>query len=112
VVSCVGTKIFPTFDKTCTSAADCVIGEHMISRCGSLQFIGMNAAEQARFVADEATCHHQYFLQYGPGGGCPPSATRAEDGQSSFDVSKIVVECQSNQCLTKCQSNQCLTSVK
>ena len=90
------TRAFPTFDKTCTSAGDCVIGIHQSDCCGSRQAIGMNETEQARFSADEATC----VAQYSPGCECPPAFPLAEGGQSAFDGKTIVVECQSNQCIT------------
>jgi hypothetical protein len=95
VVMCKVTSTFPMFDKTCTSASDCVIGVHQTDCCGSTQAIGMNEAEQARFTADETTCVAQYAMC-----GCPAYFTVAEDGQRATDGKTIVVECQSSQCMT------------
>ena len=96
VVMCSGSNIsFPTFDKTCTSPADCAIGIHQTNCCGATLAIGMTKAEQARFAADEKICIDQYPLC-----GCPAIPTITEDGQSADPGKMIVVECQSNRCMT------------
>lgn len=96
LVMCTGaTPSFPTFSKTCTGAADCVIGIHQINCCGSKKALGISQAEQARFDADEKICEAQY-----PGCGCAAAPTVAEDGKTEDIGKMIVVECQANQCTT------------
>lgn len=87
---------FPSFDKSCATPADCVIGVHQINCCGSTLAIGMNRAEQARFTADEQACASQY-----PHCACAQTAT-AEDGQSALGKD-VVVLCRSGQCMTAVQ---------
>lgn len=96
LVMCTGaTPSFPSFDKTCTLAADCFIGIHQINCCGSMKAIGMNKAEKTRFATDEKLCESQY-----PGCGCAATPTVAEDGMSESGTKVITVECQASKCMT------------
>lgn len=95
-VMCSGPSVvFPTFDKTCSIAADCAIGVHQTSCCGATQAIGMANAELTRFTADEKVCVDQY-----PACACPATPTVAEDGHTPVAGQAIVVECQSRMCMT------------
>jgi hypothetical protein len=87
--------MFPTFDKTCTMAADCATALHMVSCCGTLTAIGINVAEKPAFTAAETTCEMQY-----PGCGCAQSPTTTEDGKTSMDDTQIQVGCTNGQCMT------------
>lgn len=96
VVMCTGaTPSFPSFDKTCSTAADCFIGLHQINCCGSIKAIGINQAEKSRFAADEKICESQY-----PGCGCPGAPTVAEDGKFESGTRMIGVECPAGKCMT------------
>jgi hypothetical protein len=90
-----GMSVFPTFNKSCGVPADCVIGLHQTSCCGSMVALGLNQAEKARFDADEKICDAMY-----PGCGCAAAPTAAEDGQMVSTGKTIVVDCQAGQCLT------------
>lgn len=96
VVMCAGAMpSFPSFAKTCVTAADCLIGTHQINCCGAMKALGINQAEKDRFAADEKICEGQY-----PGCGCPAAPTVAEDGQFADIGKMIVVECQATKCMT------------
>jgi hypothetical protein len=87
---------FPTFDKTCTTAADCAIGVHQTDCCGSTIAIGLARVDQVRFAADEQVCAADF-----PKCACPERAT-AEDGQSTLGKA-VVVACQASRCMTAAQ---------
>jgi hypothetical protein len=87
--------MFPTFDKTCAAAADCVVALHQVNCCGTLTAIGINAAEASAFAAAEMTCQMQY-----PGCGCASTPTTTEDGKMSMDDTQIQVGCMNGQCST------------
>ena len=87
--------MFPTFDKTCAMATDCVTALHMVNCCGTLTAIGINATEKSAFDAAEATCEMQY-----PACGCAQFPTTTEDGKMSMDDMQIQVGCTNGQCLT------------
>ena len=89
---------FPTFDKTCSSVADCAYAIHQTNCCGATVAIGFNKAEQARFAADEKTCVDQYPLC-----GCPATPTMTEDGRAATPGATIVVQCPSGKCMTTLQ---------
>src|SRR5262249_45697020 len=75
-VHCVGPNAsFPTFDKTCTTVADCTLVGHTTSCCGSGIIMAINKGETARFQAAEAVCDRQY-----PACGCAAQGVSAEDG--------------------------------
>jgi hypothetical protein len=96
IVCAVSASEFPSFDKTCATPADCVIGVHQFNCCGSTIALGMNRVEQDRFAGAEQTCAEQY-----PRCACAQTAT-AEDGRSTFGGT-VVVACQSSQCMTAVQ---------
>jgi hypothetical protein len=75
-VRCTGAnQSFPTFDKTCTTEADCVLVRHTTSCCGDQLIMAINGGEQARFQNAESICSQQY-----PGCGCASQGPTAEDG--------------------------------
>jgi hypothetical protein len=85
---------FPTFDKSCDAATDCLIGLHQVDCCGSLVAIGIRASERDRFQADEARCVAMY-----PGCDCAGRPTLAEDGHTgTYD--RLVVRCDGGRCMT------------
>jgi hypothetical protein len=96
-VSCTGQNpTFPAFDKICERADECFVAFHMVSCCGSQVAIGVSNVDRDRFAADEAVCESQY-----PACGCPPGPTQAEDGNTTIDNNRIVVQCTSaRQCAT------------
>jgi hypothetical protein len=95
-VMCTGTVgVFPTFDKTCAVADDCIIGIHQTNCCGATTAIGLTKVEQSRFAAAEQLCMSQY-----PPCACPATPTVAEDGRNPIAGQSIVVECQSRKCMT------------
>ncbi|HEY6179452.1 MAG TPA: hypothetical protein VIX73_33585 [Kofleriaceae bacterium] len=99
VVMCGASNVmFPTFDKTCSSVADCAYAIHQSNCCGATLAIGLNKAEQTRFAADEKTCVDQY-----PICGCPATPTITEDGQAATPGKTIIVQCQSGKCMTTVQ---------
>lgn len=98
VVQCSGAApSFPSFNKSCAVAADCIVAVHQINCCGSQRALGVNLAEKARFDADEKVCRAQY-----PRCGCPTLPTVADDGKSSQrgDGSDIGVGCSAGACAT------------
>lgn len=75
-IRCTGSnQTFPTFDKTCTSEANCVLVHHTTSCCGSQLIMAINQSEQARFRSAESICDQQY-----PACGCASQGPTAEDG--------------------------------
>lgn len=97
-VRCTGPDpAFPTFDKGCSSDANCVLVRHTTSCCGSQLFMGINHAELARFQAAESICDSQY-----PACGCASQGADAEDGTMVpwGSESRIVVSCNNGVCLS------------
>lgn len=86
----------PAFSKACSAKSDCVVVTHTIDCCGTGKAIGLNAADQAAFVAEEKKCAATY-----PGCGCPTGPTHTEDGsQAPWGASAIDVDCVAGVCLT------------
>lgn len=85
-------QVFPEFDRSCTTAQDCIIALHT-DCCGPLA-IGLNKSEADAFAAAEAQCGMQ----------CPPlgcdHAILAEDGNTAPDPSAVQVDCVAMQCAT------------
>jgi hypothetical protein len=97
-VLCTGPDpVFPTFQKGCTTDANCVRVSHTTSCCGSELVMGINHAELARFQAAESICDAQY-----PGCGCASQGANAEDGTLVPWGSEnlIVVSCDNGVCLS------------
>jgi len=87
--------MFPAFDKTCAMATDCAVALHMVSCCGTLSAIGINATQKAAFDEAEAVCEMQY-----PGCGCAQGPTMTEDGKTNLNNVEIQVGCMNGQCMT------------
>jgi hypothetical protein len=95
-VQCTATPpVFPAFDKSCATPADCVIKLHMINCCGTQIAIGINASQSAAFDQAEALCDAMY-----PGCGCAQGPTKADDGKEATDISMIKVDCKAGACST------------
>jgi hypothetical protein len=88
--------VFPSFDRTCSVATDCVIGTVQVDCCGSLIVTGINELEEQRFTDAAALCNSQFPLC-----GCPTQSTRADDGTREGAFSgPAIVQCVSNTCQT------------
>src|SRR4029079_4071961 len=61
-------QVFPTFDKSCTTLAECIPKLHIVDCCGTRLAIGLNASQNAAFNQAEAICD----AMYSAGGGCGP----------------------------------------
>lgn len=93
-VSCVGAdRWFPTFDRTCVQAADCVLVLHQADCCGTTLALGIGAGQQAAFDAAEAQCRAQYPLC-----DCAPAPTVADDGLTATDPASLGVACRAGRC--------------
>lgn len=82
-------------DRSCTTAADCFGGGHVISCCGQVHFVGFRGAEQARFQALEAACDATY-----PPCGCAAQEPLADDGSRLRWDQQPGVTCQQGVCTT------------
>lgn len=85
----------PSFDKCCETAADCALVYHQRDCCGSMNAIGVNSDEVARFDELHPECRGSY-----PGCGCPAMNTLAEDGSTADIGQTITVDCVQNACVT------------
>lgn len=75
-VSCTGrVGTFPDFDRSCSSASDCVLVAHTTSCCGSTLVMAIASTESAAFARAEATCDAEY-----PACGCASFGIDIEDG--------------------------------
>jgi hypothetical protein len=93
-VQCTATPpVFPAFDKSCATAADCAVKLHTVSCCGTQAAIGINASQSAAFDQAEALCDAMY-----PGCGCAQGPTKAEDGKETTDNNVIKVDCKAGAC--------------
>lgn len=85
---------FPSFQKGCGTADNCIIKLHQIDCCGSIIAIGLNHSEFTPFdqteQAWEAAC---------PRCKCPAQPTVAEDGKSGLNAD-IKVKCDNGVCRT------------
>ena len=82
-------------DRSCTSAADCFGGGHVISCCGQMHFVGVRVSEQARFQTLEAQCDATY-----PPCGCAAQQPLADDGSRLRWDENPGVTCQQGICTT------------
>lgn len=89
------TPVFPTFDRACTTEADCFIAFHMINCCGTREALGLNSAEKQAFDDAESICSAQY-----PACGCAQGPTKTDEGSTANDDAMIQVQCASGQCMT------------
>jgi hypothetical protein len=88
-----GVERFPTFERACETATDCVAVEHQVNCCGTDVLLGIRADEQVAFDEAEATCRGMY-----PGCGCAEGPTTADDGTTADGVAGGRVECRENVC--------------
>jgi len=86
---------FPTFDRSCTTADDCVAVTHQTDCCGNTRVMGIAAPERSRFDAAEAICRSQY-----PACGCPAGPPRADDGTVGTFGETPDLTCDSGTCTT------------
>jgi hypothetical protein len=82
-------------DRSCTTAADCFGGGHVINCCGQMHFVGFRMSEQARFQTLEAQCDATY-----PPCGCAAQQPLADDGSRLRWNEKPGVTCQQGVCTT------------
>ena len=87
-------SVFPTFDRSCMTPADCDIAPHQTDCCGSILFTGIAAYERMRFDVAEATCRAEY-----PACGCLGTYS-ADDGTTPSSGPEPYVLCTDNTCTT------------
>ncbi len=85
--------VFPTFDRQCSMATDCVAVLHQIDCCGTYVALGIRGTEQSAFAAAEKDCESMY-----PGCGCAQRPTVAEDGTTDNGGAQLVARCAQGQC--------------
>jgi hypothetical protein len=85
---------FPTFDRSCSTLADCTAVVHRVDCCGTVVITGINSAELARFNAAEQICDPEY-----PACGCRQSPTMTDTAQTATSSSEPV-ECLTGTCTT------------
>ena len=72
----------------CNGAGECVVAEHMVDCCGTLQVIGVNQANMDQFVACE-----QQWRDSLPDCGCASQQTTDEHGALVDDIADVTAEC-------------------
>ncbi len=87
-----------TYDKRCTTAADCRIGMHLWDCCGAQIALGVSAGDLSRFTRDGGLCGDEF-------GGlcdCASGGPHAEDGRTPRQPNgaDIVVQCIGGACMT------------
>ncbi|MGH7436710.1 MAG: hypothetical protein ACRENE_13635 [Polyangiaceae bacterium] len=91
------THSFPTFDRHCTTDADCTLAVHTLSCCGNVLVMGINKDAATAFQTAEATCNSQY-----PACGCSSNAVGFEDGvaygQASSPTQAAAARCVNSSC--------------
>jgi hypothetical protein len=85
--SCFTTTVASSY-KTCTGDADCVIKTHQLSCCGSLEAIGVSAAQAPAYSICETAWDNHF-----PACGCAAGPTVAEDGKAVMTLSMVAVHC-------------------
>jgi hypothetical protein len=86
-----------TYDRSCASDADCMIGTHYLDCCGTVIALGINKSEVNVFVNDTGVCHQP------PTCRCLGHGVVAEDGRTSTDtahMSDVAVSCSGGACAT------------
>src|SRR4051794_9612099 len=51
---------FPSFPRSCTTTADCMLVRHMTDCCANQLVLGISATALAAFQAAESTCDREY----------------------------------------------------
>jgi hypothetical protein len=87
--------IFPAFDRSCTTASDCAIGDRQVDCCGTHTVTGVNHNVLGAFQAAAALCASQFPLC-----GCPTRPTFADDLTTETNGGPAIVECNNNTCET------------
>jgi hypothetical protein len=79
-VSChdTATDTFPTFDRHCTTDADCALVARQVDCCGTNVETAVNVSAKSSYEAAAAECAAMY-----PGCGCAPAPTTDDQGLSS-----------------------------
>lgn len=85
---------FPSFDRRCSVATECVAVSHQINCCGTVRALGIRADAQSGFDVAEAACR-----DITPACGCPTEITRADD-DTIDDGAPARVECVAGQCVS------------
>lgn len=89
-------SVFPTFDRTCNTDADCAYGVHQLDCCGSTKAIAFNASQRTAFDAAETVCQRQY-----PGCGCAALPLVTDDGRSlGSGGTTVIAQCTAGRCAT------------
>jgi len=93
-----GPRSFPTFDKECSTDADCVLAVHTLSCCGDVLVMAINRGALSAFQAAESTCSSQY-----PACGCMSNSVTFENGVAyggtSSPTSAAAASCVGGSCL-------------
>jgi len=90
-----GEPFLDQFDKTCSSATECVIVYFGLDCCGTTLAAGVHVSEETRFNDAWAEC----LLEL-PMCGCPSGPPVAEDGNSTMSLEDIEVDCMGGSCMT------------
>ncbi|NUN16240.1 MAG: hypothetical protein HUU55_21645 [Myxococcales bacterium] len=90
---------FPSFSKTCTTKADCVVVFHVTDCCGTKAAWGIREDEQETFKAAETICVSQM-----PDCDCAPSPTKTDDGNTAQLAEDAYVTCDDGQCISHSSS--------
>lgn len=112
-----GPAAFPTFDKQCSTDADCVLAVHTLSCCGDVLVMAISQGALPAFQAAESTCSGQY-----PACGCASNSVTFENGVAyggtSDPTSAAAARCVNHSCLATytgptfaCGNGVCATRV-
>jgi hypothetical protein len=82
-------------DRSCTTAADCFAGAHVINCCGQVQDIGFANAAKTQFQTLEAQCDATY-----PACGCAAGQPTADDGSRLRFSDQPGLTCLQGKCTT------------
>ena len=85
--------VFPVFDKSCKTAADCGVVLHQINCCGTFVAAAVSVSAQADFAAAEKTCEAQY-----PKCKCMALPTKADDGKTAVTIDEFGATCEAGTC--------------
>jgi hypothetical protein len=103
VISCrnAAAIVFPSFDATCRSNADCAFGLHQTDCCDGQRALGLNTDQVPDFMAAEMTCEAMF-----PSCDCFrwPGIT-TDDGANVMSTSAIGVQCVGGECRTFAQTS-------
>lgn len=95
-VRCTGTNpSFPSFDRSCTTSADCVLVQHVTSCCGSTLVMSIASSAKSSFASAEKACDAQY-----PACGCASQGIDVEDGTliNSSEQNLVASVCDGGRC--------------